>query len=86
MVWKGTELEDLLEKAAGEKELFSASESTDNYVIEAIYDIEKAEWTVQLFNRKSPQNKSLYDFDSDTYAAKNKPIKPRVEIAYSQKS
>jgi len=85
MVWKGAELEDLLEKAAGEKELFNGSESTDDYIIEAIYDIEKAEWTVQLFNRKSPQSKSLYDEDIDTYDLQDKPVRnTRVETAYSR--
>ena len=56
----GKELSDLLMKASVNRELALASGSASTLEVEAVFDVEKAEWTVQLHDASSPVGCSLY--------------------------
>lgn len=59
----GKELSDLLMKASVDRELALASGSADTLEIEAVFDVKKSEWTVQLHDASSPVGCSLYQMN-----------------------
>lgn len=59
-LFKGKDLEELLIKADQLQRLASAVGSTDVFEFQAIYDVNKEEWTGQLYNRLLCTGPSLY--------------------------
>jgi hypothetical protein len=57
---RGTDLSDLLARAAVERDIERAAGVTDDLELEAVYDVQTGVWTVQVFNHTTGAGKSLY--------------------------
>lgn len=78
--YSGNDVSALLVRAATQRELALATGSTGAIEIEAIYDMEKLTWMVQVFDSSDGSARSLYEANWETVSVDDSGIKAGSEV------
>ncbi len=62
-LYTGKALSELVDAASMKREFALVAGSKDELEIEAIYNMEKSEWLVQVFDRSDHKARSLYELN-----------------------